>query len=129
MTVRVIAVVEDDVEILHMLDVLLRGASYQVISYTRGEDAHQFIRRTLPDLVILDLWLEDRNAGGMVLGLLELDPLTRNIPVIVCSAHVQVLREHAQYFTGKGHRVLPKPFEPAALLSEIETALASRRTT
>ncbi len=129
MSVPVIAVVEDDVHILQMLDTLLRGAHYHVISYTRGGDAHQFIRRTLPDLIILDLWLEDRSAGGMVLGMLELDPLTRDIPVIVCSAHIQVLRQQAQFFMAKGHRVLPKPFQPVVLLAEIEAALASRRTT
>ncbi len=129
MATPVIAVVEDDVDILQMLDKLLRTAHYHVVGYTRGEDAHQFIRRTLPDVVILDLWLEDRSAGGMALGLLELDPLTRDIPVIICSAHVNVLREHAQYFAAKGHRVLPKPFQVETLLSEIEAALASRRTT
>jgi CheY-like chemotaxis protein len=129
MAVPLIAVIEDDVEILRLLDKLLHGANYHVISYTRGDDAHQFIRRTLPDVVILDLWLEDRNAGGMVLGMLELDPLTRHIPVIVCSAHIQVLHEHAQSFAAKGHRVLPKPFEVEALLAEIESVLVSRRTT
>jgi CheY-like chemotaxis protein len=125
-TPPVIAIIEDDPLIVQLLDDLLRQAGYVVINYRRGDDAQQFVHRTLPDLIILDLCLEDRDAGGMVLGLLELDPLVRHIPVIVCSAHVRVLREHAERFQAKGHRVVPKPFQPAVLLAEVQAALGQR---
>ncbi len=81
------------------------------------------IHRVQPDLVILDLWLESQEAGGMVLGMLELDPLTQDIPVIVCSAHLDLLAQRAPYLQAKGHRVLAKPFTPEQLLATIADAL------
>ena len=127
MTGPVIAVIDDDAAMLEMLDDLLREAGYQVLSYTRGADALQFIRRAMPDLIILDLCLEDPDAGGMVLALLERDPLVQHIPVIVCSAQLRVLRELATWFKEHEHRVVPKPFHPDVLLAEVQAALAQRR--
>lgn len=125
MSVPVIAVIEDDLAIVQMIDLLLRDAGYRVISYTQGRDAHQFILRTMPDVLILDWWLEDPAAGGMVLGLLEADQRTRHIPVIVCSAHITALQGQADLLRSKGHRLLPKPFTVETLLSQIEDAIGT----
>ena len=73
--------------------------------------------------MILDLWLESQEAGGMVLGMLELDPVTQDIPVIVCSAHRDLLEQRAPYLQAKGHRVLTKPFTPEQLLAAVGDTL------
>ncbi len=59
----------------------------------------------------------------MVLGMLELDPVTQDIPVIVCSAHRDLLEQRAPYLEAKGHRVLAKPFTPEQLLAAIADTL------
>lgn len=128
MNVPVIAVIEDDLTIVQMIDLLLCDAGYRVISYTQGHDAHQFILRTMPDLLILDWWLEDPAAGGMVLGLLEADPRTRHIPVIVCSAHIRAMEQQAGLLRAKGHRVLAKPFTVEDLLAQINDAIGTAQT-
>jgi DNA-binding response OmpR family regulator len=129
MSVPVIAVIEDDLSIVQLLDDLLCDAGYRVISYTQGRDAHQFILRTMPDLLILDWWLEDPAAGGMVLGLLERDPRTQQIPVIVCSAHIMALRQQADLLRARGHRILPKPFHYQELLACVQDALGATQPT
>ena len=125
MTSAVIALVEDDPATLHRLHALAAGAGYQTVWCTRGAEAHPLIHRTQPDLVILDLWLESQEAGGMVLGMLELDPVTQDIPVIVCSAHPDLLVQRAPYLQAKGHAVLAKPFTAEQLLALIRQALSA----
>jgi response regulator of citrate/malate metabolism len=38
-----------------------------MVRWTRGKDADGFIRTHQPDLVLLDLWLEDRESGARLL--------------------------------------------------------------
>jgi CheY-like chemotaxis protein len=83
MSTNVIAVIDDDDATLQMLDLLLREAGYHVISSTRGSDAHQFILRSLPDLILLDLCLEDQQAGVRILNILAHDPRLCTIPMSV----------------------------------------------
>ena len=127
MSTHVIAVIDDDDATLQMLDLLLREAGYHVISSSRGTDAHQFVLRSLPDLILLDLCLEDQQAGVRILKALAHDPLTRNIAVIVCSGRVDLLREHAPLLQLRGWQTLAKPFHPPELLAQIEAALGTAR--
>ncbi len=62
--------------------------------------------------MILDLWLEHPQAGSMVLDLLMGDPATRYIPVIICSAYRQLLREQEAQLRTRGYVLLDKPYRP-----------------
>ncbi len=119
MPTPVIAVVEDDPDIRELLDQLLTLAGYRVLLFQRGTDAYEQFRRSKPDLVILDLWLETEAGGETVLGLLEQDVMTRDIPVIVCSGHIAVLKDKAAAFRQRGYGVVPKPFNLDALLAAV----------
>lgn len=121
---NVIAVVDDDDATLQMLDSLLHDAGYQVISSASGRDVHQFILRSLPDVVLLDLWLEEQQAGLRILDALARDTATRTIPVIVYSGQVEFLRMQAPLFRTLGCQILEKPFHPPKLLAQIEIALS-----
>ena len=117
-----IAVVEDAPTLLELLDEALRDAGYHTVLSTRGTDAHRIIRERRPDLVILDMRLEHPHVGEIVLGLLELDPATREILVIICSAG-RYARARAAHFEARGHRLLEKPFAIADLLALITALL------
>ena len=119
-----IAVVEDDPATLEMYHQLLTLAGYRTLLLTRGKDAHVVIRHAQPRLVILDLWLEDRNAGDTVLGLMRLDRVTRHIPVLVCSVHVHELRQTPPVGRGADVAMLAKPFETDVLLGLISRMIA-----
>jgi CheY-like chemotaxis protein len=119
-----IAIIEDDLSLLQMLELLLSEEGYQIITCTRGQKAHALIRHTLPDVILLDLRLETPDAGGMVLGLLELDPMTQQIPVIVCSADTQALRRWSLLLQERKYAVLEKPVQPALLLETISDVLS-----
>jgi len=124
MSPQTILIVEDDPDLLRVVDKALTRAGYTTRCWTTGKDAHQLIRQFQPDLLILDLLLEDPHAGEMVLGLLELDPKTNGIPVIVCSGDLRMLQLQGERFRLKGHHVLEKPFALADLLAMVRRALA-----
>ena len=123
----VIAVVDGDAVTRELVDQLLTTAGYRTVPWSRAKDAHDMIRARRPDLVILDVWLDKCEAGGMVLAMMEHDPATRNIPVIVCSGHSSALQKHAAQFREKGHAVIEKPIEPSRLLATIDSLLRSDR--
>ena len=118
-----IVVVEDDAAFQDLLDTVLTAEGYTVLRWTQGAGADAFIRDIQPDLVILDLWLEHPQAGSMVLGLLMVDPATRSIPVLICSAYRQLLGDQEAHLRAHGYVILDKPYSIMALLTEIRTLL------
>jgi DNA-binding response OmpR family regulator len=119
----VIAIIEDDPAMQDLLGEVLPAEGYKTIRWERGDGAYEVIRAAQPDLVILDLWLEHPSAGSMVLGLLIVDPVTRHIPVIVCSAHQQLLRAQETQLRAQGYVILEKPFPMVDLLAHIRALL------
>jgi DNA-binding response OmpR family regulator len=89
-----IAVVDNDLPFLNLMQELLTEEGFRVILHHEGDTAYALIRKEQPDLVILDIRLEHPEAGWKVLELIRLDPETTHIPVIVCSADSS-LREKA----------------------------------
>jgi DNA-binding response OmpR family regulator len=119
----VIGIIEDDAVLQQLLHELLLAEGYETVGWNRGEGAYEFLRRVQPDLVILDLWLEHPDAGSMVLGLLMVDPATQHTPVIVCSAHQQLLRAQATHLHAQGYVLLEQPFAMEDLLAQVRAAL------
>ena len=62
--------------------------------------------------------------GWQILELLTLDPATRPIRVIVCSAAVNSLHEHDALLQQYDCEVLAKPFDLDVLLAKVKAALA-----
>ncbi len=118
-----IGIIEDDVALQQLLHEVLLADGYQTVGWDRGDGAFEFLRMVQPDLILLDLWLEHPDAGSMVLGLLMVDPATRHIPVIVCSAHQQLLRAQATHLHAQGYVLLEKPCAMEDLLAQVRAPL------
>ena len=118
-----IAVVNDDVPFLEMMEQLLEEEGYRVLPMNEAGHAYPRIKRHRPELVILDVRLGDPDAGWRVLEALRLDPTVRNIPVIVCSADLRALLEREEYLRQMGCECLPKPFDLDQLLAKMEKIL------
>ena len=124
-----VAVVNDDTTFLRLMRELLGSEEgYLVSTSFVGSEAYNFVRDLQPDLVVLDLVFGDSAVEGWrTLDLLTLDPATRRIPVIVCSAATLLLQDHAGRLRELDVEVLPKPFDLDALLGTIRRALAIPR--
>jgi CheY-like chemotaxis protein len=116
-----VAVVNDDTAFLDLMHELLeQEENYEVLICREWDNAYQFIREQLPDLIIQDIRIGGEEHGWTILNLLTLDPRTRPIPVIVCSAAIQSLHEHQEWLNQYGIRALPKPFDLDTLLGAVE---------
>ena len=75
--------------------------------------------------MILDIFLHGDSSGWAQLDILTLDPATRGIPVIVCSAAVGTLVSARQKLARLDVTVLEKPFDLEQLIASVRAAIAS----
>jgi DNA-binding NtrC family response regulator len=120
-----IAVVNDDEDILAMFELALTEAGYQPLLLRQGEDAASIIREAQPALVIQDIWMERIDTGVRLLHALHDNDETRALPVIVCSAHPFMRPELADLLREPHYAFLQKPVPLDDLLSTITTMLRS----
>jgi CheY-like chemotaxis protein len=115
-----ITIVNDHPEFLALMTEFLTEEGYEVTAIPKHQGAFEQIKASRPDLVICDLIFDNMPAGWALLDMLFLDPETRPIPVILCSAATRQVQEAAASFAGKGIVWLEKPFELEALLDLLE---------
>ncbi|HET9014336.1 MAG TPA: response regulator [Thermomicrobiaceae bacterium] len=120
-----IAVVNDDSDFLEMMSTLLIDEGYRTVTAYSSKDAHDVIRRERPDLVILDIRMEQPASGWNLLDLVRLDPATTDLPVLVCSADALFLRAKADLLRAQRCEALEKPFDLDVLLERVRGMLAA----
>lgn len=76
--------VEDEAALQKAVGGALSDAGYEVISATNGDDGARLAASALPDLILLDLMLPQKD-GFAVLADLKGNPATARIPVIIMS--------------------------------------------
>ena len=118
-----IALIEDDDDTRMAMTAALEADGYRVEA---SADAFGDLRHTKPDLVILDLFLHGESVGWQQLDILTLDPATRGIPVIICSAAIASLGFAREKLAALDVAVLEKPFDLEQLGAAVEAALAAR---
>ena len=123
-----IAVIDDDIVFVDLMhDLLANGEGYEVISSSHWIQSYEFIKDAQPDLVILDLMMGREQTGWAVLQLLQEDPNTAHIPVILCSAAEPALRPNACRVSGRAMvEAIAKPFDVDHLLGVIARLLEQR---
>lgn len=117
-----IAVIEDQQAVIDYVRLILEEEGYRVAAWQTEEGADDFVRRTNPIAVLLDLHLEARDAGIRIIAALRAGPQTASVPVIVATAQPRLTR--GQYDRLRGLRCgwLTKPYTHGALLSVITGA-------
>ena len=119
---RRILVIEDDADTRDAMTAALERAGYMV---TAMADAFGNIKKLRPDLIILDLFLHGEAHGWEQLDILTLDPKTRGIPVILCTAGLASLAAHRAKLLAMDVHVLEKPFDLATLEAIVAMALTA----
>ena len=116
-----VVVVEDEADIADLIVYNLEREGYEVLSSNRGDEGLNLIRNEMPDLVILDLMLPGFD-GLSVCQQLKVDPLTRDMSIIIVSAKV----EDSDIVIGLGlgaDDYIPKPFNVRELVARVKVAL------
>lgn len=122
MKIRIL-VVNDTQEILELFRILLEEEGYEVV--LAGFPIQQIgdVERINPDLIILDFVFGDQRSGWQMLQMLKMQRSTATIPVIVCTAALDMVREQEGYLVSQGVHVVFKPFDIDHLLSNVKQAL------
>lgn len=115
-----ILVIDDEWAILKSVRAWLESADFRVSTAVSGFDGLQFAGSLVPDLVLLDINMP-LMSGLAALRMLQSNPLTGNVPIIVITGEVDI---DGELLCVKGARgVLRKPFDRCALLVAIDEVL------
>jgi len=121
-----ILVVNDTQEILELFRMLLEEEEgYDVVLSGFPIQQIKEIEHIKPDLIILDLVLGDEKTGMQMLQMLKMQRSTASIPVLVCTAALQIVREQEGYLVSQGVHVVYKPFEIDDLMANVKQLLGS----
>jgi len=122
-----IAIVNDDATYMELMKDLLDEEGYKTTTWDRNDNPYHVIKRERPHLVILDIRLQNADEGWKVLEQIRLDPMTTNIPVIVCSADTQFLRWKRRQLRQMDCEVLEKPFRLDDLLRDVRKMIGDAK--
>ena len=117
-----IFIVEDDSTIREYIEGLLKDLGYQVASSPSGSEALKRIMEMIPDLILMDILLEDMD-GLSVCQKLHSDSRTKKIPIIMISC----MTDHNTIQSANAYGAvdfLEKPFKQSVLKDKIQKALA-----
>ncbi len=120
-----ILVVNDTQEILELFRLLLEEEGYEVVLAGFPFQQISDIERINPDLIILDFVFGDQKTGWQMLQMLKMRRSTATIPVIACTAALDLVREQEGYLVSQDVHVIFKPFDIDQLLTSIKQALQS----
>ncbi|MBW1884743.1 MAG: response regulator transcription factor [Deltaproteobacteria bacterium] len=119
-----ILVVDDEADLLELVRVNLVQAGYSVDLASNGSEALDRLRRSKPDLVILDLMLPD-TSGTEICRQIRADPNLAETPVIMLTALSQELDRVVGFELGADDYVT-KPFSPRELVLRVKAVLRRR---
>lgn len=117
-----ILVVEDDPDIRRLVGKLLMLEGHEVEEVADGELALAALRRKVPDLVLLDVMMP-RKDGLTVLKEMRTEGIKDRTKVLLLTAKNSESDWLRGYKAGADGYV-PKPFDPEALIREIDDILA-----
>lgn len=113
-----ILIVDDDADIRLIASVLLAGAGHTVIEARNGQEAIQAYSREQPDLVLMDLILDDEDGVDVAEQLRVIGPAP--VAFLTGAARPEQL-QRIQAAAPAG--ILPKPFDPAGFVAAVTACL------
>jgi DNA-binding response OmpR family regulator len=113
-----ILVVDDEDDILHFLELVLKEKGYDVATASGGHEALTRAQLERPHLILLDIMMPQMD-GWEVLKLLRVDEETARIPVAMLSARTEA-KDRVQGLQEGAIDYICKPFSLQELLGKIE---------
>ncbi|MFZ1727333.1 MAG: response regulator transcription factor [Albidovulum sp.] len=117
-----VAILDDEPEIRHMLALALEEAGFRTSSYARATEFEASLKRTAPDVCLVDLGLPDRDGLALVHRL----ALESGAAIIIISGRAQVQDRVTGLELGADDYII-KPFDPAEVVARIRARLRKGR--
>lgn len=115
--------VDDEADIREIVSMSLSlDPDITVETVSSGAEALAAVRKSLPDVILLDVMMPEMD-GPTTLFLLRERPESRGVPVVFMTARTQG-REIQRFKELGALGVIAKPFDPIALASDLKALLA-----
>lgn len=128
-----VTVIDDDRDLLDLFNELLTELGYDVHLYADAMPGIEQLIESRPDLIIVDLRLapeREQLSGVQVIHSARSGTPLRDVPIIVCSAATDDLREAWPGLMERGDiQQLEKPFDLLTFERVVETALGMNHGT
>jgi CheY-like chemotaxis protein len=120
---RHVLVVNDTEEIIELFREIIEGLGHRVTATSYAPDDLAEIQKVDPDLVILDLVIGGEKLGWQLAQKMRMSRDTEAIPIIICTAATEDVREQEGWLTANAIKVVLKPFTVDDLEHAIGKAL------
>ena len=81
-----VLIIDDDADFRQAIEGLLTASGYAVACAANGRSGLDLAKATQPDLILLDVMMDERTEGFFTLQQIRRHPALRDIPVIVVSS-------------------------------------------
>lgn len=116
-----IAIIEDEPDIVELVSLHLKRAGFTVEGFAEAEAFFKFIKKQVPDLIILDLMLPDADGLELCKYLKKKDEYL-SIPIIMLTAKGEETDKVLGLELGADDYVT-KPFSPKELVARVKAVL------
>lgn len=120
-TKQKILIVDDEPDILELIEYNLKKEGYQVFLARNGQEAVAEAKRTLPDLIVLDIMMPKMD-GIEACRIMRTMPEFKNTFMVFLTARSEEYSEIAGFNVGADDYIA-KPIKPRALVSRINAIL------
>ncbi len=120
---ELILIVDDEAGILTAVSQLLEDEGYRTSTTSSGEEALELYAKERPAVVLLDIWLPDRDGLEILQALREMD---RHATVVMMSGHGTVPTAVKAIKMG-AHDYLEKPLSDEPTLHAVQAAAKARK--
>lgn len=117
-----VAILDDEPEIRRMLSDALTEAGFRTTSYARATEFEAALKRSSPDVCLVDLGLPDRDGLALVHRL----ALESGAAIIIISGRAQVQDRVTGLELGADDYII-KPFDPAEVVARVRARLRKPR--
>lgn len=117
-----ILVIDDEQTYLDLITETLKDKDYKILQALNGKMGYMVAQKFIPDIIITDWEMPEMNGIETLIELKE-NPLTRDIPVIMCTG-IMTSSENLDLALNAGAvDFIRKPVEPLELVARINSAL------
>jgi CheY-like chemotaxis protein len=114
-----ILIIDDDPDVRIVMDSLMKRQGYEVATASRKEEAMDKLQEFRPSVILLDVLLSGAD-GREICQEIKADKETKNIPVIMFSAHPGAAENISSYGADD---FITKPINTEMLLQKLDKAL------
>jgi len=125
-----ILIVDDDPDITEAIRIILENQGYEVGNATNGTKGLEQIKKFKPNLLILDVMMDQPDEGFSISRRLKKDPKYKNIPILMLTGIQE--KSGFDFKTAAGDEnwlpvddFLDKPVKPEVLLEKVRSLLGS----